>query len=179
MAKPFPNLPIPDFLNLDKKLIPQQRHRMMEKHEDAYNSFCKWAALPEDLRNPRTQQEFEHKWGLPKNYTSKWKEKEDFQATRLKHFWNWMFDKYPDVIYAIYRRAVRNSATDARIFAELVGKKLETERPVAQISPFILVGVPQEKLDSLFVPKSYDKVVSKTIELNKVRDADIIETEKI
>jgi len=170
------DLPIPDFLNIDKKLIPQERHRAMEKHEDAYKAFCKWAALPQEVRIPQTQDEFEKKWMLPKGYTSKWKEKEDFQANRLKYFWNWMFDKFPDVVYAVYKRAIRNSARDATIFAQLIGKKLETEKPVAQINPFVLVGVPQERIDKLFVPKNYDKVYDKTIELNKSKaeEADIV-----
>lgn len=178
MAVPNINLPIPDFLNVEKKLIPFERKRTMEKHEDAFKAFCRWAAQPEELRFPKTYKDFEIKWRLPKNYTHKWKEREDFQALRLKYFWNWMFDRFPDVVYAMYKRAIRSSSADARVFAELVGKKLETDKPVAQINPFVLVGVSQEKIDNLFVPKKYDEVMQKTIELGKAEDAQMVNPKK-
>lgn len=167
-------LPVPDFLNLDNKLIPKQRDRKKDKHEEAYDAFCKWAAMPEEVRTPSTQVAFEKKWGLPRNYTSKWKEKEDFQAKRLKYFWNWMFDKFPDVVYAVYRRATRNSSSDAKIFAELVGKKLETDQPKTAMLPMIVMGVPQDKIDRLFTPQTIIDAADKTVKTIKKEEAEII-----
>ena len=67
-----------------------------------------------------------------------------------------MFDKFPDVIYAVYRRAVTNSTADARIFADIVAKKLDTDMPKTRMTPFVMVGIPQEKINDLFVPESYE-----------------------
>ncbi len=178
MNKADASIPIPDFLNVEKKLIPQQRNRKMEKHKDAYEEFCKWAASPTELRDPSTQKEFESLWKLPRNYTSKWKEKEDFQAKRLNHFWNRLFDWYPDVVYAIYRRAKRNSTADAKVFSDIIGKRLEIDKPVGRMTPFVMVGVPQDKIDQLFIPQTYKKVTDQTIDLNKAEDGEVIEVEK-
>lgn len=177
-------IPIPDFLQLGKKFDTRLRRRKKIKHKSAYEAFCRWAALPQEVRKPATQSEFERIWKLPKGYISvKWKVREDFQAKRLKHFWNWMFDKFPDVVYSIYKRAVRNSSADARVFVEIIGKKLETDRPKSPVSPFFMIGVPQEKLDALFTPKEYDKAAEETINFykknEKVENAEIIDVEKV
>jgi hypothetical protein len=127
------------------------------KHDDAYEAYVKWAATPRSLREPKTAKEFEKIWHLPMAYTStSFTQRSDFQEKRMRFFWNWMYDRFPDVIYAVYRRAITNSTADARIFAEIIGKKLETDAPRAKMTPFVLVGVPQEKINELFVPENYE-----------------------
>jgi len=173
-------IPLPDFLNVDKELVPRQRKRKKDKHQDAYEEFCKWSATPKELREPKTQAEFASLWKLAPKYISNWKNNEDFQAKRLNYFWNWMFEKLPDVMYAIYRRAKRNSSADARIFTDIIGKRLETNAPKKEMTPFLMVGIPQDRVNNLFVPKGYDSAIKKTIELNKdkVEDAETMPVEK-
>lgn len=176
----IPSVPVPNFLDLEQSIIPRERKKpVARKHGAAYEAFCRWAALPRKLRRPKTQEEFEKLWHLPANYVHHWKHREDFQAARLKYFWNWMFDRFPDVVYAIYQRALRKSSADARIFTELIGKKLETERPTPKISPFMMIGVAQEDITKLFIPKEYDKVVEKTVTLHKAKVEDAIEVESV
>lgn len=170
------NIPLPDFLNVEQKLVPRQRKRKLEKHGKAYEAFCKWAALPEELRRPPTQEGFERKWYLPRNYTSYWKTKEDFQAKRLNYFWNNLMDWYPDVVYAIYRRAKRNSSSDAKTFVEIIGKRLDTDEPKTKMLPMMLVGVPQEKIDNLFIPKEYKDIPTS---IKKAEEGEVIETEQV
>ena len=174
-------LPVLDFLEPSPRLRPEKRKApITTKHSKAYLAFCKWSATPRDLRQPKTQLSFERKWHLPANYTQHWKEREDFQARRITYFWNWMFDRFPDVVYAIYRRAKRNSSTDAKIFADLIGKRLETEQPKVEMRPLILMGVPQERLDALFIPKAYDNAVQQTVSgmKAKVEEAEVVEESK-
>ena len=128
------------------------------KHKDAYEAYIKWAGTPRELREPKTIKEFEKLWHLPNTYVyGNFTNRSDFQERRMKFFWSWMFDRFPDVIYAVYRRAITNSTADAKIFAEIVGKKLETDAPRSKMTPFVLVGVPQEKINNLFVPEGYEE----------------------
>lgn len=154
-------IPSPDFL---KKIYKDQATkkdtgigRPFEKEKE-YDAYCKWLALPKDLRKPKKLYQFEDKWGLPRGYTQLFVEREDFQQRRLQYFWEWMMDLFPDVVYAIYKRATKNSSVDARAFAEIILKKLDVEKPRVQVSPMILMGVPQEKIDQLFIPKGYEDV---------------------
>lgn len=133
-------------------------HTANNKHDEAYEAFIQWSATPSKLREPKTMKEFEKVWKLPDRYTSnEFKRRADFHERRLKTFWDWMFDKFPDVIYAVYTRAITKSTADAKIFAELVGKRLEVDQPKSRMTPFVMVGVPQEKINNLFVPESYEE----------------------
>lgn len=154
-------IPSPDYL---KKIFKDQgsrkddgRGRPFEKERE-YDAFCKWLALPKELRKPKTVAQFEDKWGLSRSYTEHFKEKEDFQQRRLQYFWEWMMDLFPDVVYAIYKRAIKNSSVDSRAFAEIILKKLDVEKPRINVSPMMIMGVPQEKIDALFIPKEYESV---------------------
>ncbi len=182
LPKSLHGIPLPDFLNPSNKLRPHSENiRPMPKHQEAYDAFCKWAALPHDLRHPKNQAGFETKWNLSPRQTSHWKEKDDFQAKRLNYFWNWMFDKFPDVVYAIYRRAKRNSSADAKVFADLIGKRLEISQPKVEMKPLMIMGIPQEKIDNLFIPKNYDKVVVNTTETfkPKIEEAEVLKVEQM
>ena len=153
-------VPFPDYLR-KQYAVSETRHSESEykgKYEKEYNAFCKWAALPTDLRKPKTSTAFEIKWRLPRTYTEFFRDRPDFQEKRLRYFWDWMMDKFPDVVYAIYKRAVSKSSTDARVLAELMGKHLEVHKPKVNVAPMILVGVPQERINNLFVPKGFENV---------------------
>jgi hypothetical protein len=76
----------------------------------------------------------------------------------MKYFWDWVMDKYPDVLHAVYRRAIQNSTADAKIFSDIVAKRMEMLVPQKQkMTPFMLVGVPQEKINALFTPEGYEE----------------------
>jgi len=129
-----------------------------EKREDAYLAYIKWAASPESIREPKTEKEFERRWKLPANTAqTSFKTRPDFYEKKMKYFWEWVFDKFPDVIHAVYRRAIQNSTADAKIFAELVGKRMEVNAPKPQMPPFVLIGVPQDKINALFIPEGYEE----------------------
>lgn len=152
-------IPSPDYLKKmvnDKSAHPGDSAKLT-KYAKEYEAFCRWAALPKSERKPKTAVEFERKNFLPKNYTNFFKGRDDFNDKRLTYFWEWMIDLYPDVVHAVYKRAVdKGGSKDAQIFIELLSKKLNLDKPKVQVSPMVLMGVPQEKIDALFTPKGYD-----------------------
>lgn len=155
-------IPIPTIEHLTKTYVNNtltHSRKKLPKWEREFDLFCRWAALPKNLRDPKTAVAFESKYTLPKNYTSIFKQHEDFQSKRLKYFYDWLFDLYPDVVYAVYKRALQKSSRDASIFVDLIGKQLETHKPQMTVAPMVIMGIPQEKINALFVPKDYDKVI--------------------
>lgn len=151
-------IPSPDFL---KQGLPKQKSSIeqkdFKKHERAYDAFCRWIALPDDERNPKTITAFEKKWKLPAKYAAYFRQREDFQERRLKYFWEWMMDKFPDVVQSIYKGSMKGNAAQSKTFVELVAKHINIEKPQQTIQPFMLIGVPQEKIEQLFVPVGYEK----------------------
>ena len=147
------------FDNLSDKEIEKNNLGQPFKHEKAYEAFCKWYRLPLQLKKPKTERKFEEKWGLPKGYCeSNFIRKEDFNQKTSQHFFEWMMGLWPDVVYAIYKDAVRGSAPQAKAFSEIILKRLDVDKPAVTISPMMLVGVPQDKIDKLFIPKEIQSV---------------------
>lgn len=67
-------------------------------------------------------------------------------------------DMLPDVVESQYKLAMKNGNTAAaKFFADLISKNEVLDAPVQKVQPFVLVGVPQDKIDQLFVPRGYEK----------------------
>ncbi|MEK6881906.1 MAG: hypothetical protein AABY22_19970 [Nanoarchaeota archaeon] len=157
--KPYdPKIPIPNpsYLLKESKLAGVKTNQPLTKYGKEYEEFCKWSALPKDLRKPKTATDWEKKHLMPKGYTQVFKTREDFRTKMLSYFWDWMMDIYPDVVYAVYQRAINKSSKDAGIFIDLLSKRMNLDKPRVQVQPMVLMGVPQEQIDKLFTPKSYD-----------------------
>jgi hypothetical protein len=152
--------PAPGFFEPPKTVAKRNDGFKTEKRQEAYNAYIRWSALPKQIREPSTTTEFERLYKLAPGYASKiFAHRKDYHERKLKYFWKWMFDKAPDVVYAVYRRAIRKSTADAKVFLDLIGKKMEAEAPKPKMQPFMMIGVPQEKLDKLFVPETMENVV--------------------
>jgi hypothetical protein len=150
--------PEPDFFKKPKTEKTKIQSFQTKEREMAYEAYVRWSATPSDLREPKTDVDFEKVWKLPKDTVYQtFKKRPDFYEKKMKYFWDWVFDKFPDVIHAVYRRAVQNSTADAKIFAELVAKRMAVDAPKPQMPPFMLIGVPQEKINALFVPEGYEE----------------------
>lgn len=156
-------IPSPKHLRKTHQMSASMEATPMKKYGKEYELFCEWAAMPKDLRKPKTAVEFEKRYLLPKSYTNYFKSREDFRDKTLTYFWNWMMDIYPDVVYAVYKQSVDNkNMKAAAIFLELISKKMNLDKPRVQVQPMVLMGVPQEKIDALFVPKDYDNIADIT-----------------
>jgi len=150
-------IPDPDFLKelAVKKNSPDGK---LVKYVKEYEYFCKWSALPTAEREPKTAIAWEKRYKVERGYTFRFKLRKDFQNKRLTYFWDWMMDKFPDVVYAMYQRAMNKSSVDARAFAELISKHIDIDKPIQIIQPLAIIGVAPEKINKLFVPKSYEDV---------------------
>lgn len=153
-------IPSPDYLT--KQLAPSNTkdEQIMTKYAKEYEAFCRWAALPKDLRKPKTAKDFERKNYLPKSYTQFFKKRSDFRTKTISYFWEWMMDVYPDVVYSVYQQSVNSkNMKAAAIFIDLLSKKMNLDKPRVSVQPMVLMGVPQEKIDKLFVPKNYETII--------------------
>ena len=160
-AQNLEGLSIPDPSYLGKVYggkLGEGKDGKLEKYEKEYDKYCQWSALPKELREPKTQDKFEKKWKIPKSYSYTFRKRKDFQNRRLAYFWDWMMDSFPDVVYAMYKRAIDKSSVDARAFAELISKHIDVERPAQIIQSLAIIGVPQEKIDRLFIPKTFENI---------------------
>lgn len=149
-------IPSPDYLKKNAAKTDKGQGAPLTKYAKQYEEFCRWAAMPKDVRDPESAVAWERKHMMPKGYTNFFKAREDFNDKRLTYFWEWMMDLYPDVVYAVYKRAIGKSSKDAGIFIDLLSKKMNLDKPRMEIQPMVLVGVPQDKIDKLFVPKDYE-----------------------
>ena len=151
---PIPN---PSYLMKESKLAGTAGTQPMVKHGKEFEEFCKWSALPKELRKPKTAQEWERKNKIARGYTHYFKTREDFRTKTLTYFWDWMMDMYPDVVYAVYQRATNKKGSDkaAGIFIDLLSKKMNLDKPRVQVQPMVLMGVEQSAIDKLFTPKDY------------------------
>ena len=159
LTKKDAKIPIPSTDHLapvKDKTEKKGQDSTLSKYAKEYEEFCKWAALPKDARDPDTALAWERKYGVPKGYSNYFKARDDFGEKQRAYFWEWMMDLFPDVVYAVYKRAVGKSSKDAGLFIELLSKKMEIDKPKVSVQPMILVGVPQDKIDKLFTPKGYD-----------------------
>ncbi len=152
-------IPIPSMDHLTKvnSNVGKTDSKELTKYSKEYEEFCKWAALPKELRKPKTAIDWEKRNLLPKGYSNYFKSRDDFATKRWTAFWDWMMDLYPDVVYAVYQRASHAKGSDkaAAIFIDLLSKKMNLDQPRVQVQPMVLMGVPQESIDKLFVPKGY------------------------
>lgn len=176
------NIPVPDFLKKDKKVTPQQRKKKKEKHQDAYEEYAKWYATPSVDRDPPTKKEFMKLWKLPYGYVYKWEDDEEFLAMVDKHFWKWLYSKLPDIAEASFQRAIaktRGSAQDTKILLELIGKRVDINKPAQRIQPFMLVGVDHDKIEELFTPPEYIEAAEVTMERQRKRHSTVDDTPKV
>lgn len=150
-------IPIPSVDHL-KNLIPKDKPTLtkdadLKKHGRAYDAFCRWISLPEDERDPKTITGFERKWKVPNGYSTTFRQRGDFVEKVFRYFWDWMIDHWPMVVKSIYKGALKGNATQAKTFAELISKRVDMDKPVQQIQPLMIVGVPNERIEKLFIPK--------------------------
>lgn len=153
-------IPSPNYLTKQLAASSTENDQVMTKYGKEYEAFCRWAALPKDLRKPKTALDFERKHFLPRSYTQFFKKRADFRTKTISYFWDWMMDVYPDVVYSVYQQSVNSkNMKAAAIFIDLLSKKMNLDKPRVSVQPMVLMGVPQDKIDRLFVPKDYETII--------------------
>lgn len=153
-------IPVPTLDYIRKQTKNEQlANRNGQKYDREYDAFCRWISLPQNEREPKTETAFEKKWRLPRRTSLAFRRYRDFRNRRLLYFWEWMFDMLPEVASAIAKRAMaKGGSADARIFAEMISKHMDVQKPQNQITNIVIQGVSQDKLDNLFIPDDMQDV---------------------
>ena len=140
-------------------ITPNRDEKKLVKYEREYDAYCRWIATPEQERHPKSVGLFETKWKIPKTYSSSFRTRGDFKQKVIGYWYEWLLDKWPTIAYSAYEQAKKGNSAHIKIFADLMAKHLDTEKPKATIQPFMIVGVPQEKINKLFIPDDIQEVV--------------------
>ena len=151
--------PVPDAIKLAGTGSKIRGTGELTKYEREYDLFCRWAATPPELRTPKTALDFEKKYKINKGYTDDFKKRVDYKEKYMNYLYEWMMEVYPEIVHAIYRRSIGKSSRDAALFAEIISKREDLSKPKVQVSPLIMVGVSQERIDKLFTPKSHEAAI--------------------
>lgn len=86
-----------------------------------YSQFVNWYSLPEHLRDPRTQRDFAKEYRVNEHTLVEWKNSENFHNDCVSATREWAQDKYPNVMYALYRKAVKDgSAQEVKLWLKAV-----------------------------------------------------------
>ena len=91
------------------------------KHPAEYQEFIIWMALPEPLRNPKTQRELAKNFGVGEDTLSEWKRRDGFWDEATKRRKEWGRERTPNVILGLYRKAVRDgNAAEVKLWLEYI-----------------------------------------------------------
>ena len=67
--------------------------------------------------------------------------------------YEWIRELFPSFIHKMYVKATDEGNSSAiKFFGEMVAKDMEVDKPKPTIAPFMIVGVPQSKIDAMFAP---------------------------
>lgn len=151
------SIPLPPMSEIEKlknATIEKKDERVLNKHDKAYDDFCRWISVPEKNRVPKTMKDFERKYKLPNGYCSNvFKKRSDFYQRYYLHMWEWIRELYPNFIHEQYLQAVKaGNPSSIKFFGEMVAKDMSIEKPRDTIQPIMIVGVTQEKINKLFTP---------------------------
>ena len=110
---------------------------MLKKHGNSKpgvkNSFIEWCALPDPLRDPKTQRDFAKQHGVSEVTLSHWREDDDFWQEVERRIRKWGKDKVPNVIASLYRGVIRDKkAGEVKLYLEWITnwrEKTEIESP--------------------------------------------------
>lgn len=113
----------------------KRRQSPGNKKEAEYLQFIKWVALPEPLREPRTQKELAVVLRVDESSLSDWKKRDGFWDEVKKELRTWSKEKTPNVIMGLYRKAVRDgTAQEAKLWLQYIEDWIETQGMRTELS---------------------------------------------
>src|SRR3989344_1212536 len=78
-----------------------------------YYEFVRWSALPEPLRDPPNQTEFQMKFSVSHDTIARWKNDPNFVEDVRRVLKEWAKDKTPNVVAALYKRILKTGDSKA------------------------------------------------------------------
>ena len=100
--------------------------------------FCQWSSLPFVARKKMgvpTQKDFAKKYKVNSQTLTAWKHRDDFEIKREKHMKSWTRELTPNVLKAMYDKAVRMDGWDHPKYIELWLQYVEGWNPRAKPEP--------------------------------------------
>lgn len=90
--------------------------------------FIDWMATPKHLREPEYQKDFAVQIGVSEDTLTDWKKHPQFFQLMQSRISNWIKERVPDVIGALYENAsVKGKAKDVEMFLRLAGAWIRKE----------------------------------------------------
>lgn len=142
--------------------------------EGVFNEFVRWSALPpwEQKRIGIIDQgDFAKENGINKDTLTRWKQRPDFIEKVAKLHDQWGREKTPDIMLAIYRSAMKGSASSQRLWLKyFTDFDLKKSQKPQEMSPllheddirYIISFLPQELQDkyNMFLARLLDDSVA-------------------
>lgn len=92
--------------------------------------FIDWMATPKHLREPEYQKDFAIQIGVSEDTLTDWKKHPQFFQLMQLRISNWIKERVPDVIGALYENASnKGRAKDVEMFLRLAGILTQKENP--------------------------------------------------
>ncbi|PIR98068.1 MAG: hypothetical protein COT89_01360 [Candidatus Colwellbacteria bacterium CG10_big_fil_rev_8_21_14_0_10_42_22] len=106
------------------------------KRVQEFVEFARWCALPQWLREPKTQKEFADQIGVKVNQDTltDWKKHEEFWPLVWQFLQEWMREHTPDIMGGLYEKVAsgKGNASDVRLFLSLAGHQPEKSKSKKQ-----------------------------------------------
>lgn len=169
---------------VNKAGVPKKDTRFKLKQQQ-YDEFILWFASPPNIKRALgidTQTEYAMQQNLAEATLSRWKARQDFEPRVRELRKKWAFDKTGEVIYGIYKAAVKGNDKSQKlwmqVFEGFTEKTEEVKTLKVEISPndirHIIQSLPDELQD-----KHYDNLRDLYIDAENVRRAGQLENSDI
>ena len=131
---------------LENTLIDTDRKALLKglRHPWEFSEFVRWTALPEPLREPKTQKKLADVYGVGADVISDWKKRNGFWNEVRAHLKDFGKERTPDVLYGLFRKAREGNAAEVKLWLQYFETFSEKSPVDTEIRQFILVrGEPE------------------------------------
>jgi len=87
-----------------------------------FTEFCRWCAIPKELREPKEQKDFAKQFNVSESMLSQWKQTPEFIGNRRHYIQTWLGDDLPELMYATKKFALKGSSKHMDIILKWLGE---------------------------------------------------------
>jgi hypothetical protein len=152
-----------------------------EKMQSIYEEFILWFALPSPQKERlgiETLEDFSQEWGVTPRSLSRWKDRQGFEEAVRRLRKKWAFDKTGDVMYGIYKAAVKGNDKSQKLWMQLFEGFTETHEVKQTIKVEVSVNDIRFLIEGLPEPlrtKHYDNFRDLIIDAEQARRAGLLQ----
>lgn len=97
--------------------IPEGLNKVVE-----FTEFCRWCAIPKDIREPKEQKDFAKQFNVSESMLSQWKQTPEYMDNRRRYIQMWIGDDLPELMYSTKKFALRGSSKHLEIILKWLGE---------------------------------------------------------